>query len=123
MHDGLAQRVVIVLRDLMSRFTQLHVYGSLRPFHSENGMAYNNNERLILVAYGKHIREARKALGWSQGRLAKAVGLDRTYVTGIECGKRNASLLVMHRLAEILGTQFSDFLPCRAADGLGNRQT
>jgi transcriptional regulator with XRE-family HTH domain len=40
----------------------------------------------------------------SQEQLAARAGLDRTYVSGIERGKRNPSLKTADRIAEALGT-------------------
>ncbi|WP_130439529.1 helix-turn-helix transcriptional regulator [Streptomyces sp. BK239] len=55
-------------------------------------------------SFGLAVREARVQLGWSQERLSVESGLDRTYVSGLERGKRNPSLLTQARLADALGT-------------------
>ena len=47
---------------------------------------------------------------WSQEYLAFEAGLDRTYIGGIENGKRNVSLVNICRLAEALGTTPSDLI-------------
>lgn len=44
----------------------------------------------------------RKKRGISQEELAFAANLDRTYVSGIERGKRNISIINIYRLAEAL---------------------
>ena len=38
---------------------------------------------------GLNIRKRREALDFSQETLAEKAGLDQTYISGIECGKRN----------------------------------
>ena len=53
-------------------------------------------------AFGDRVRELRLARSWSQEDLAEHAGLHRTYVVGVERGQRNASLDVIHALAEAL---------------------
>ena len=60
-------------------------------------------ERSRLVAFGSAVRAARNELGLSQERFAYKVGMDRTYVGGIERGERNPSLRNIWKLAEALG--------------------
>lgn len=42
--------------------------------------------------FGGRVRELRKRRGWSQEAFASHVGLDRSYIGGIERGERNVSL-------------------------------
>jgi DNA-binding XRE family transcriptional regulator len=51
-----------------------------------------SSEEDIARRFGKRLRERRIALGLSQEAFAHAAGLDRTYISGIERGKRNVSL-------------------------------
>ena len=63
---------------------------------------------------GANIRDLRKAKkGRSQEKLALKVGIDLTYMGGIERGKRNPSLLVLVRIAKALGVQPADLLKPR----------
>lgn len=57
-----------------------------------------NSER-FLVALGEAIRARRKKLGFSQESFALEVGLDRTYVSGVERGVRNLSLKTLVMIA------------------------
>ncbi|MGV1033889.1 MAG: helix-turn-helix domain-containing protein [Microbacteriaceae bacterium] len=66
-------------------------------------------ERSQRIAFGARVRELRQAKGFSQEGFAHHVGLDRTYVGGIERGERNVSLDNIHRLAEALGVSPADF--------------
>lgn len=50
--------------------------------------------------FGDKLRMLRKELGWSQERLAFECGLDRTYIGGIEQGRRNVSLLNICKIAK-----------------------
>ncbi len=63
-----------------------------------------------LESFGQHLRELRKAKGWSQERLALESGLDRAYVGGIERGQRNLTLVNICILAETLGVPPSEML-------------
>ena len=58
--------------------------------------------------FGLRIKEIRKLRGMSQEQLASGSGLDRSYVSGIEQGKRNASLEVIAKLANVLEIQIKD---------------
>jgi transcriptional regulator with XRE-family HTH domain len=51
-----------------------------------------------------NVRDARKARDLSQEALALVAGIDRTYVSGIERGRRNPSLSMIVKLAEHLET-------------------
>ncbi|APT60442.1 hypothetical protein RGI145_24160 (plasmid) [Roseomonas gilardii] len=54
------------------------------------------------IVLGERVNALRVALGLSQEDFAGRVGLDRTYVSGIERGLRNPTLLVLLRLAQAL---------------------
>ena len=61
---------------------------------------------------GQIVYRQRMTLGISQEDLAGQVGLDRTYISGIERGIRNPTFLVLLRLAQVLGvppTRFMDY--------------
>jgi transcriptional regulator with XRE-family HTH domain len=53
-------------------------------------------------AFGSVLRGLRSERGLSQARLAQEAGLDRTYVSMLERGRRQPSLDTMIRLAEAL---------------------
>lgn len=62
----------------------------------------------ILLQFGSRIRQLRKAKGLSQEALAHESELDRTYVSGIERGRRNVSLLNIEVLARNLGVTLEE---------------
>ncbi len=64
--------------------------------------------RDIAVRFGQRVRERRNAVGLSQEALADKCGLDRTYISGIERGRRNLSLRNIEIIAGALGTTISD---------------
>ncbi|MCV6621367.1 MAG: helix-turn-helix domain-containing protein [Cellvibrionaceae bacterium] len=53
--------------------------------------------------FGAHLRELRKEAGFTQESFALAAEFDRTYVSGVERGERNVSLISISRFADALG--------------------
>jgi transcriptional regulator with XRE-family HTH domain len=62
----------------------------------------------LLVQFGARVRAFRQTKGLSQEVFAAQCGLDRTYISGIERGVRNVSLLNIKVLAEALGVSVSE---------------
>ncbi len=62
----------------------------------------------IQTRFGQRVRELRRAQGYSQESFAAFVGLDRTYVGGIERGERNPSLKNIELIARSLGITISE---------------
>jgi transcriptional regulator with XRE-family HTH domain len=56
----------------------------------------------VLKKVGTRLRKLRTAKGWSQERLALAVDMDRSYVSGLERGEFNMSLITLAKLARAL---------------------
>jgi len=63
----------------------------------------------IKIAVGKRIKELRNKLGISQEELADIAELDRTYITSVECGKRNISIVNVEKLANALKVNLKEF--------------
>ena len=59
---------------------------------------------------GSNLRRYRKAAGLSQEELAHQARLDRTYVSGMERGVRNPTVLVLQDLASALDIRAADLL-------------
>jgi transcriptional regulator with XRE-family HTH domain len=57
-----------------------------------------------LKAFGLRVRKFREVLDWSQDQLAEQAELHRTYISGLERGERNVSVLNILRLARALKT-------------------
>lgn len=51
---------------------------------------------------GANVRKYRKAMGLSQEALALEAGLHRTYVSGVERGIRNPTVVILEKLADTL---------------------
>ncbi|MDQ0648651.1 transcriptional regulator with XRE-family HTH domain [Microbacterium natoriense] len=62
-------------------------------------------------AFGEHLRALRQANGHaSQEAFAHHVGLDRTYISGLERGARNPTLDVIVKLARGLDVSPAEML-------------
>ena len=57
----------------------------------------------VLAQFGKRLAQVRKQKGWSQEKLALESGLARSYLGGVERGKRNIALVNICKLAVTLG--------------------
>lgn len=64
-------------------------------------------EEDLLKVFGKHLKTSRKNYGLSQEALADKSSLDRTYVSGVETGKRNISLKALNSIARALDKDLS----------------
>jgi transcriptional regulator with XRE-family HTH domain len=56
----------------------------------------------LLRTVGARLRKARRTRGISQEQLALDANLDRSFVSGLERGEFNVSLLVLAKLARVL---------------------
>jgi transcriptional regulator with XRE-family HTH domain len=65
----------------------------------------------VLERFGKRLRSVREKVGVSQEKLAEMAGLHRTYVSSVERGKRNISLLNIQRLARALKVSMAELMP------------
>jgi transcriptional regulator with XRE-family HTH domain len=64
----------------------------------------------IKVNFGQRVKELRLLKGYSQEKLAELSDLDRTYIPGIEAGKRNVSLVVVEKIAKAFDFSISELL-------------
>ncbi|MBL8579747.1 MAG: helix-turn-helix transcriptional regulator [Enhydrobacter sp.] len=60
--------------------------------------------------FGANVRRYRVAAGLSQEAVAVKMGVDRAYVSGMERGQQNVTLLTMWHLAEALNVKPADLL-------------
>lgn len=59
---------------------------------------------------GLNVRRLRQKKDWSQEELAFEAGLHRTYISGVERGVRNPTILVLEELALALEVPPSELL-------------
>ena len=64
---------------------------------------------MITDYVGQRIKTFRNELGMSQEKLALKAGIDRTYLAGVEGGKRNISLKNLEKIVRALEVSFEDF--------------
>lgn len=72
--------------------------------------ASEGEERLFLQRFGERIRGERARRGMSRRLLAEHAGISERYITQLEGGKGNVSVLLLRRIAEALGLQASRLL-------------
>ena len=58
----------------------------------------------------RNLRRFRDAKGWSQEKFAFEANIHRTYVSDIERGSRNPTIMVLEKLAAPLGVTPSELL-------------
>jgi transcriptional regulator with XRE-family HTH domain len=63
----------------------------------------------IKIKIGLKIKKLRLKSGLSQEKLANLANLDRTYIPGIEKGKRNVSIIVLEKIAKALNVSLKTF--------------
>ena len=63
-----------------------------------------------ITNFGKRIREIRLKKKMSQGDIAKKLGVHRSYISGLERGKRNPSLLTINKMAKAIGVEPKELL-------------
>jgi transcriptional regulator with XRE-family HTH domain len=68
----------------------------------------------VLSKLGSNVRKQRESLNYSQEFVAGISGLDQTYISGIECGKRNPGFKNIAKLAKALKLTTSEL--CKGAD-------
>lgn len=59
---------------------------------------------------GLNVRKQREKRGWSQEELAFECNLHRTYISGVERGVRNPTVVVLQKIADALGVSASKLL-------------
>ena len=69
---------------------------------------YTNDE--LLKQLGRNIKAERVRRGYTQELFAEKIGFTREYISRIERGQENMSIIKINGLANILGTDISDIL-------------
>lgn len=74
-------------------------------------MLHNNTFKLMNAKeqIGKRIRELRNSQKISQEQLALKADIDRTYMTGVENGRRNVSIILIDKIIKALEISYEDF--------------
>lgn len=64
-------------------------------------------EEEVLRQIGLNVRRYRLQRDMSQEALAEQAGIHPTYISGIEKGRRNASVLKLNSIATVLGVELA----------------
>lgn len=67
---------------------------------------------MITEKVGQRVKDLRIKMGISQEKLALKAELDRTYLAGVENGKRNLSIKSLEKIINALEVSFHDFFDC-----------
>lgn len=67
----------------------------------------------VRVRIGLNVQRLRRGKGWSQEELAARAEVHQTYLSGVERGKRNASVLVLERISKALSVDIEEFFKKR----------
>jgi transcriptional regulator with XRE-family HTH domain len=65
--------------------------------------------RSISKQLGQAIKSRRKELGFSQEKLAEKSQLHRTYISDVERGKRNVTIISLSKILSGLEISFEEF--------------
>jgi transcriptional regulator with XRE-family HTH domain len=67
-----------------------------------------NQEKIFLKNIGRNLRKLRMQNDLSQEELAYTAKIDRTFISDIERGLRNVSVIALFRIADALETNISN---------------
>ena len=82
----------------MDFYDNMEAYSTKSPMKNE------------VLQFGKKLREVRLKKKLSQGDIAKILGVHRSYISGLERGRRNPSLLTVHKVAKALDVSTNELL-------------
>lgn len=74
------------------------------------GILWISNMRAISVKLGQNLKKIRTKKKMSQGDIARALGVDRGYISNIENGKKNPTLATLQKIANALGVEVDNLL-------------
>jgi DNA-binding XRE family transcriptional regulator len=73
-------------------------------------MQRTSSQAEVLRRFGEHLRQLRTARQLTQEELAAKAGFSRSYYNELETGKRNISLLNLHKIALCLDLPLTGLL-------------
>jgi transcriptional regulator with XRE-family HTH domain len=63
----------------------------------------------VRVMVGRNVKRLRIAAGLTQAALAERMGVDRAYVSGLEMGQRNPTVVTLWHITKALGVGLQAF--------------
>jgi transcriptional regulator with XRE-family HTH domain len=76
---------------------------------------------LWLAEFGQRVVALRRERGLSQQALAHSAGLDPTYMSGVEQGRRNLGLININKIARALGVDVAALFVTRQGNARARR--
>ncbi|TXN72841.1 helix-turn-helix transcriptional regulator [Methylobacterium sp. WL6] len=73
----------------------------------------------VRVRVGLNLQNARRQRGLSQEELAHLASVHQTYLSGVERGKRNPTIVVLDRIATVLDMDIEQLVQRRKPDKAG----
>lgn len=71
---------------------------------------YGPVSRDVCVRFGERLRALRKARGWTQVYMAEHLGIDRSYISDLERGKKEVCIRNLEVIAVAFGMSLSKLL-------------
>jgi transcriptional regulator with XRE-family HTH domain len=59
---------------------------------------------------GRNLVRLRMAKGWTQEQLSAASGFSQQYLSGLESGKRNPTIVTIYEIAQALGVAHTELV-------------
>ena len=72
-------------------------------------MNISREDRIFAVKLGEKLRNLRHEKGLSQEKLGFKTKLDRTYISAVERGKRNITIISLRRILKALDISIEEF--------------
>ena len=66
---------------------------------------------------GLHVRAGRLRMGMSQGALAEKCGFSQQYLSELENGKRNPTIITLFEISQALGVEVHSLVTPSRSDG------
>jgi transcriptional regulator with XRE-family HTH domain len=63
----------------------------------------------VRLMVGRNVKRLRMAAGLTQAALAERMGVDRAYVSGLELGQRNPTIVTLWHITKALGVKLPTF--------------
>jgi transcriptional regulator with XRE-family HTH domain len=63
----------------------------------------------VRLMVGRNVKRLRIAAGLTQAALAERMGVDRAYVSGLELGQRNPTVVTLWHITQALGVKLPAF--------------
>jgi len=63
----------------------------------------------VRLIVGRNVKRLRIAAGLTQASLAERMGVDRAYVSGLESGQRNPTVVTLWHITKALGVKLQNF--------------